>query len=193
MELILVRHGMTTGNLERRFVGRLDQPLAPEGEALARAVAPTLPAVEFLYVSPLTRCRQTADILWPLVPRRTIPDLRETDFGPYEGKNHAELAGDPVYQRWLDGTLQVGEPIENCNARAARALAEIAADCAARGLQRAAVVGHGGVFMGMLSQFGLPKRDYYDWLLPNCGGYRARLVMEPLTLRVTGAVGGARA
>ena len=89
MELILIRHGMTPGNLERRFVGSLDQPLAPQGEALARAVAPTLPPVEHLYVSPLTRCQQTAGLLWEGVARTTVPNLRETDFGPYEGKCHA--------------------------------------------------------------------------------------------------------
>ena len=36
MELILVRHGTTQGNLEKRFVGTLDVPLLPQGEELAR-------------------------------------------------------------------------------------------------------------------------------------------------------------
>ena len=36
MELLLMRHSITPGNLARRFVGSSDQPLAPEGEALAR-------------------------------------------------------------------------------------------------------------------------------------------------------------
>ena len=192
MELILIRHGMTPGNLERRFVGSLDQPLAPQGEALARAVAPTLPPVEHLYVSPLTRCQQTAGLLWEGVERTTVPNLRETDFGPYEGKCHAELQDDPVYRRWLSGELSVGEPIEHCNRRAAAALEEIARDCAARGWKRAGVVAHGGLFMSMLSQFGVPRRAYYDWLFENCGGYRAELTADPLTLTVTGAVGKVR-
>ena len=38
MELILVRHGTTRGNVEHFFVGRLDLPLLPEGEELARRV-----------------------------------------------------------------------------------------------------------------------------------------------------------
>lgn len=193
MELILIRHGMTPGNLERRFVGRLDQPLAPQGEELARTVAPTLPRVEHLYVSPMTRCRETADIIWPDVERTVIDDLRETDFGIYEGKCHAELVGDSVYQRWLNGELEIGEPIENCNARAASALREIAADIGQSGYERCAVVAHGGIFMGMLSQFAQPAKPYYDWLMPNCGGYRAELVTQPLTLRVLEAIGGAKA
>ena len=36
MELILMRHGTTQGNLERRFIGMLDVPLLPQGEELAR-------------------------------------------------------------------------------------------------------------------------------------------------------------
>ena len=36
MELILMRHGTTQGNLERRFIGTLDVPLLPQGEELAR-------------------------------------------------------------------------------------------------------------------------------------------------------------
>ncbi|MEG2097422.1 MAG: histidine phosphatase family protein [Pseudoflavonifractor sp.] len=189
MELILLRHGITPGNLERRFVGSMDQPLAPEGEALARSVAPTLPPVEHLYRSPMLRCRQTADLLWPGLAQTVIEDLHETDFGIYEGKNHAELQDDPVYQRWLSGELTVGEPIENCNARAAKALAQLAGDIVKQSWQRVGVVAHGGIFMSMLAQFALPQRAYYDWLLPNCGGFSAQLDPKTLTLHVTGPVG----
>ena len=92
MELILVRHGTTRGNVEHFFVGRLDLPLLPEGEELARRVAPTLPAVEHIYRSPLLRCRQTAQLLWPGVETTVVEELRETDFGPSEGRREAELA-----------------------------------------------------------------------------------------------------
>ena len=59
MELILIRHGTTPGNLEHRFIGVTDHPLAPQGEALARETAPKLPPVEHVYRSPLLRCEQT--------------------------------------------------------------------------------------------------------------------------------------
>ena len=101
MELILIRHGTTQGNLEKRFVGTLDVPLAPHGEELARKVSPTLPVVEHIYRSPLMRCRQTAELLWPGVEMTVIEELRETDFGPFEGKNHEELKDDPLYQAWI--------------------------------------------------------------------------------------------
>ena len=43
MELIIIRHGTTWGNLERRFIGTLDVDLAPQGEELARRVGQLFP------------------------------------------------------------------------------------------------------------------------------------------------------
>ena len=48
------------------------------------------------------------------------------------------------------------------------------------------------IFMSMLARFGLPARSYYDWMLPNCSGYRAELETGPLALRVFAAVGRAK-
>lgn len=193
MEVILVRHGITQGNLEKRFIGRLDVPLAPEGETLARSTAALLPPVEHLYVSPMLRCRRTAELLWPTVPSTIVDDLRETDFGPFEGKNHEELKDDPLYQRWLSGETVAGEPAEDCARRGSKALAWLAEDAAGRGYERVGVVSHGGLLMGMLALHGTPKRaSFYDWYPGNCGGYRAELLREPLTLRILGTVGEGR-
>ncbi len=195
MELIIIRHGTTQGNLERRFVGMLDVPLAPEGEALAREVSRTLPPVEHIYRSPLRRCAQTAALLWPGTPETVVAALRETDFGPFEGRSHEELKDDPIYQAWIAqkggpnfSALPVGEAPEEAAARAASGLRAVAEDMAARNLQRAAVVSHGGTIMGMLSQFGRPERDYYGWMCPNCGGFRMELEPGPL-LRLLEQVG----
>ena len=140
MELILMRHGTTQGNLERRFIGTLDVPLLPQGEELARRVGATLPAVEHIYRSPLQRCRRTAELLWPGVEMTVVDELRESDFGPFEGKNHEELKDDPLYQAWLG--------------------------------------------MGDRPNFAaMPVGDYYGWMCPNCGGFRAEL--NPDTLELT--------
>lgn len=185
MELILVRHSITQGNLEKRFVGTTDMPLCAQGEALAREKAPLMPQVEHLYISPMLRCRQTAELLWPDVAKTVIDDLRETDFGPFEGKNHAELEGDVDYQRWLNGELSVGEPAEDCARRGVRALEALTADAAARGLETVGVVSHGGLLMGALTLCGQPPRaKFYDWYPPNCGGYRAEVTVKPFGLRV---------
>ena len=41
----------------------------------------------------------------------------------------------------------------------------------------------GGALMGLLSKYGRPEREYYGWMCPNCGGFRAAL--DPKTLELT--------
>ena len=61
----------------------------------------------YVFVSPMLRCRQTAEILFPQIPQIEIDPWREMDFGEFEGKNYAQLNGDLRYQAWIDsgGTL----------------------------------------------------------------------------------------
>ena len=192
MELILMRHGTTQGNLEKRFIGTLDVPLTPQGEELALRVGPTLPKVAHISRSPLLRCRQTAELLWPGVEMTVIDELRETDFGPFEGKNHEELKDDPLYQAWIGqpGThlnfaaMPVGETAQQVVDRVSIGLEKLAKDAAARKFERVGVVSHGGALMGLLSKYGRPKRDYYGWMCPNCGGFRMALDSDTLELTV---------
>lgn len=190
MELILIRHGTTQGNLEKRFIGTLDVPLAPQGEELARKVGPTLPRVEHIYRSPLMRCRQTAELLWPGVAMTVIDELRETDFGPFEGKNHEELKDDPLYQAWIGqddhlnfAAMPVGESAQQVVDRVSIGLEKLVKDAAAHGYDRVGVVSHGGALMGLLSKYGRPQREYYGWMCPNCGGFR--MALDPDTLELT--------
>ena len=191
MELILVRHGTTQGNKEKRFIGTLDVPLAPEGEELARRVGLHLPRVEHLYRSPLQRCRQTAELLWPGVEMTVVDQLRESDFGPFGGKNHEELKDDPLYQAWIVRTpgrpdfadMPVGESAQQVTARVSAGLEKVAAHAAAHGYGRVGVVSHGGALMGLLTRCGRPVREYYGWMCPNCGGFR--MALDPDTLELT--------
>ena len=182
-ELILIRHGKTAGNLLGRYIGsRTDEPLCDEGrEGLARK---QLPEVERLYVSPMRRCVETAELLWPEFDQKkiqTVTDLRECDFGEFENKNYKELSGNVDYQAWIDsnGTLPFpgGESNEAFRKRCCQAFQRIT-----EGLQkqeektgqtlRAAVVVHGGTIMAILERFGTPKKNYFDYQVKNGCGYR---------------------
>ena len=194
MELVLIRHATTQGNLEKRFIGLTDIPILPEGEDLARQVGPTLPRVEHVYRSPLLRCRQTAALLWPEHLEQTvIEELRETDFGPFEGKNHEELQDDPLYLQWITtadfSRLPVGESAAACAQRAAAGIQRIVADAKAHGYSRVGAVTHGGTLMALLSALGRPERAYYEWSCTNCGGFLSAVEEEPLSLHVLSAVG----
>lgn len=175
MELILIRHSMTRGNLQRRYVGITDEPLCREGIELARSRAGSFPMAEYLYVSPLVRCEQTADILYPNVPRTVYGDFRETDFGRFEYKNYEELKDDPDYQRWLDsgGTMGFpgGESMEEACKRVLAAFDKMLDDMKERNISTAAAIIHGGTIMAIMAGRVIPIRSFYDWQLKNCEGY----------------------
>ena len=101
--LILLRHGETPLSVDKRFSGLGDPPLTADGTAQAEAAAARLSRkpyeIDVIVSSPLTRARQTADA----VAARTglavsvEEDLRETDFGAWEGHTFAE-----IQKRWPD-------------------------------------------------------------------------------------------
>lgn len=134
MKIYLIRHGETKGNRERRYVGRTDEGLLPEGiQALKEK---KMPQVERVYASPLRRCRQTAQILFPKQEPVLIEDLRECDFGEFEYKNYAELNGNLDYQRFIDtmggSGFPGGESMKNFQERCVRGFYEVMRREAAR-------------------------------------------------------------
>ena len=187
-ELILIRHGKTAGNLLGRYIGsRTDEPLCDEGrEGLA---GKQLPEVERLYVSPMKRCVETAEILWPEFDRKEmqkVTDLRECDFGDFENKNYKELSGNGDYQAWIvsNGTLPFpnGESMDAFKSRCLEAFARIVEEVSGAeqewiasgktGIFRAGIVVHGGTIMAILEQYGYPKAAYFDYQVKNGCGYR---------------------
>lgn len=100
--LLLIRHGETPATVERLFVGSTNVELTPGGHEQARAVAQRLKHVRIdaLYVSPLTRCMQTAAPIVETTGLRPRVDgaLRECDFGSWEGMSFQE-----VFQKDPDG------------------------------------------------------------------------------------------
>ena len=119
IRILLIRHGQTAGNLQGRYVGRTDEDLCPEGirklHRLIRskklaAVTENLP-LKGLFASPMKRCVQTAQILFPDMPVSAISGMQECDFGAFEYHNYRELQEDTRYQAWIDsqGTLPFPE------------------------------------------------------------------------------------
>ena len=95
IELLFIRHGATEGNLHHRYIGRTDEPLCEEGVAQVKALQKRGLSVNRLFVSPMLRTRQTADILFPKMPYTVVDGFAEMDFGRFEGKSADELSGAP--------------------------------------------------------------------------------------------------
>lgn len=173
MRVILIRHSKTAGNLLGRYIGTTDESLCPEGIALLKQK--TYPLAEALYVSPMKRCRETGAMIYPELPMREEPLLRECDFGDFENKNYLELNGNPDYQAWVDsgGTLPFpgGESRETFHLRCEKGFSNVVEDALAHSFGTIAVVAHGGTLMSVLEAFAVPKKPYYDWQVKNGRGF----------------------
>jgi broad specificity phosphatase PhoE len=93
--IYLVRHGQTVWNEEGRLCGSSDVPLSDEGLAQARKLAARLKdiGIAAIYSSPLLRARQTAEAIAAhhRVEVKIEPDLREIDYGDWEGLKVADV------------------------------------------------------------------------------------------------------
>lgn len=159
-----MRHGSVIGAETRRFIGHLDVPLSPLGEAQLTALARRLRGCTFdaIYCSDLVRTRRSAEIL--AAPRGLTaivePALREFAMGRWEGLNAEEIrALDPVaFDAWMAdvGRFQFpeGESLPDLYARVWPAFEALVARHAGGTV---AVVAHGGSNRAILCRvLGLP-------------------------------------
>lgn len=192
MKLFMIRHGATAGNLEKRYVGRTDEGLTEQAvfflqeEALKlRELAGNVAAI---ITSPMKRCLETAEILFPEklyehVPRIQQAGLSECDFGTFEYKNYLELSGDTEYQHFIDTLgregFPGGETTEAFKARTVEAFQEVWKEISSQaepGADRTLVfVVHGGTIMAVMEAFSEEKKSYYDWQVGNGEGVLGKM------------------
>lgn len=178
MQVILIRHSKTPGNAELRYNGRTDEPLSREGIALAEQVGADL-SVQTVYVTPLQRTKQTAAILFPKAAQIVVDDLREMDFGDFEGRSYIEMEHDAAYRAWVDsGCLTPcpnGEGRAEFSERVCAAFEAIVRQEAQRGEETLTFVVHGGTIMAIMERFARPQKDYYSYSVKNGQGYRCHV------------------
>lgn len=150
--VILLRHGVTAWNRDRRFQGQIDTPLSEEGLKQAVLAAARLRGepVAALYSSDLQRCMQTAQPIATALglPIEQEPGLRERSYGIFEGRTFDEIQRDlsEPYQRWRarepDYELPGGEVLRHFHGRVQAALDRLVSRHAG---QTIVAVTHGGV------------------------------------------------
>jgi len=131
--VFLVRHGETEWSASGKHTSRTDIELTPEGERAARALGERLAGREFALVlsSPMRRARDTADLAGFAGRYEVDEDLKEFDYGDYEGLTTPEIREQrPGWYLWRDGNpggevaAQVGERADRVIERALAALPE---------------------------------------------------------------------
>jgi broad specificity phosphatase PhoE len=111
--IYLVRHGATGLTAEDRFAGSTEVPLSDEGRAQVTALAQRLrcETLDAVYASPMDRTLETARIIG--VPHGLAPspepDLREIDYGHWEGLTRDEVERDfsCEYDSWQEDPLTI--------------------------------------------------------------------------------------
>jgi alpha-ribazole phosphatase len=172
MKIILVRHGKTQGNLEKRYIGRTNEPLCADGfeQAAALFKSGVLPRPDKLIASPYLRCTQTAEILYPGITCEINDDLRECDFGNFEGKTHDELQDDKEYTSWIETEclhdIPGGESVTGFKKRCCSAFVEAVINMPDDAT--VAIVIHGGCIMAILEHFARPQKSFPEYYVQNC-------------------------
>lgn len=177
MKVLLIRHGQTQGNKEKRYVGSTDEELLPESKEYLSKLH--YPSVKALYVSPKIRCLQTAKMIYPDMLTNIVEDFTECDFGAFEYKNYLELTGDLDYQEWIDsnGTIAFpnGESRDEFQNRCVHAFEEVVRHAIKNKYTSIALVVHGGTIMSILDHYSSPHKDYFEWQVENGEGYQAEI------------------
>ena len=127
--VFLVRHGETEWSRSGQHTSHTDLPLTAKGEAVALALRPVLAAVldsrtpALALSSPLQRARRTAELADVAV--ELDDDLREIDYGQYEGITTPQIRErDPGWSVWT-GPTPDGETAEDAGRRVDRVLARV--------------------------------------------------------------------
>lgn len=177
-KLHLIRHGLTEGNLQGLYLGSgTDSPLCAQGIERLEYLRDTFdyPWVEKLYVSPMSRTIQTAEIIYPDKDYTIVSDMRECHFGEFEGRTFTELmTKDANFATWLDPKSNYcpvgGEASADFAQRVVMALDDIFMDMMKNGIHDAAVVTHGGVIAMLLTILAFPRKPTSEWTSDNgCG------------------------
>lgn len=202
VKINLIRHGLTAGNLKKRYIGTTDEPLCPEG--VSRLAGVNYGTADVWFLSPMKRCLETASILeenfyQALRKKQTlekeqmsgkeqisgrkhkiiVPDFRECDFGLFENKNYLELSDCQEYQQWIDSggklPFPLGEAAEDFKERCCCAFEKIVEQIFRSDWQTVNMVVHGGTIMSIMERYARPEKGYYEWHVENGCGYRVCL------------------
>ena len=150
VKLILIRHGVTKWNREKRYCGSKDIGLSDEGRSQVKLLSGRLNADGFdrIYCSDRKRATQTARILFKKAQIISKRGLREIDFGALEGLRHEEIIVkySSAYEKWLKdpfaNNIPRAEPMNGFKKRVEGALSKIVRSNSGNAV---AVVCHGGV------------------------------------------------
>jgi len=113
-KVILIRHGQTDWNCQKRYCSFTDVDLNQKGRAQVRQLSKQLSneKVDKVYSSDMKRALQSARIIFKDTPLEEVAALREINFGMFEGLRYQEIMEryGGIYRKWLDNPFGVAIP-----------------------------------------------------------------------------------
>lgn len=176
----LFRHGITEENKRSAYLGWNDSALCAETKAMA-----TTNRYEVYFSSDLHRCVKTANLLFPHQDLNQLQELREMNFGLWEGKTYEDLKGNPLYRQWLTEPMShrppQGESFLDFTARVEAGWDKITRNVLLSDLHSCAVITHGGVMRSLLAKFAPVPKDFWNWQIHHDQGFE--LIFDRKALR----------
>lgn len=165
VKLILIRHGQTDCNLEKRYSGFMDIELNDTGKFQVELLSYRIKAepIDRVYCSDRKRAVQSAEIIFKSRDKQIIPDLREINFGVFEGLTYKEIMENypDFYQKWFEdpfnNNIPNGEALHDFEKRVLGCFERIICDNMDN---TAAVVSHGGTISILINAI-LRKKDFW--------------------------------
>ena len=176
-----IRHGEIAETQSGAYIGVTDVSLSDKGRAELKTYDKKYryPYAGVLFSSPLKRCIETCEILYPDKTPITVDELSEINFGLWESKTADQLKDDETFNKWLSGDNSVkppqGESSADFTRRVCLMFQKIVDGLVSTGHTEAVIVTHGGVIMTLLAVYGLPQAKPFEWACDSGCGYSIRV------------------
>lgn len=176
----LFRHGVTEENKRQAYLGWNDSPLCAESKVLS-----ITKSYQRYFSSDLQRCIRTAERLFPSTSPYLVKELREMNFGKWEGRTYNDLKENDLYRQWLEDPITHcppdGETFQEFTQRVDRGWSTFIEQVLTSTQQSCAVITHGGVIRYLLTKFAPHQKEFWSWQVNYDLGYE--LVFERESLR----------
>ncbi|MGL5417013.1 MAG: histidine phosphatase family protein [Clostridium sp.] len=184
--IYLIRHGKTLYNIERRYLGYTDISLSIQGRKEIEAKNLIIDSVDKYFTTGMKRTNETFNILFKNKDYEIIDELKEYNFGDFEGKTYEELKNEKEYISWItDSTKEVKTPKGESKKEFYKRIEKGINKALKKINKNGVIVCHGGV-IGTLLELFTDTNDYFYNLQPNCGGGYKVIVkgISPLKLEI---------
>lgn len=184
MVITIFRHGLTEGNKRKAYMGWNDSSLTEEALTQLRSTKLDPTHYDLFVSSDSNRCVQTLGLLFPKAQPERFLELREMNFGDFQGKTYEELQNVDSYKKWLSNPFTYsppnGESFAQFTGRIDGAWEKVVHHILEHKVRNPFIVTHGGVIKYLLSKYAPSEKEFWEWSIAHGCGYEFLFDLEQL-------------